>query len=48
MYEKAFQSFQFGQASVAGVVLAVVATVISLILVRASGWDKMRSTQEGM
>lgn len=48
MYEKGFQSFQFGQASVAGVVLAVVATVISLILVRASGWDKMRSTQEGM
>jgi xylobiose transport system permease protein len=48
MYEKAFQSFQFGAASVIAVVLAVVATVISLILVRASGWDKMRSTQEGV
>src|SRR5579875_1516278 len=48
MYEKAFQSFQFGNASVIAVVLAVVTTVISLIVVRASGWDKMRSTQEGM
>jgi xylobiose transport system permease protein len=48
MYEKAFQSFQFGNASVIAVVLAVVTTVISLIVVRVSGWDKMRSTQEGM
>lgn len=48
MYEKAFQSFQFGNASVIAVVLAVVATIISLIVVRASGWDKMRSTQEGV
>jgi len=48
MYEKAFQSFQFGEASVIGVVLAVVTVLISLIIVRASGWDKMRSTQEGV
>lgn len=48
MYEKAFQSFQFGNASVIAVVLAVVTTVISLITVRVSGWDKMRSAQEGM
>jgi xylobiose transport system permease protein len=48
MYEKAFQSFQFGNASVAAVVLAVFTTVISLIAVRVSGWDKMRSTQEGI
>jgi xylobiose transport system permease protein len=48
MYEKAFQSFQFGNASVIAVVLAVVTVLISLIAVRLSGWDKMRSTQEGM
>ena len=48
MYEKAFQSFQFGNASVIAVVLAAVTMVVSLIAVRVSGWDKMRSTQEGM
>jgi len=48
MYEKAFQSFQFGNASVIAVVLAVVATLVALIIVRFSGWDKMRSAQEGV
>ncbi len=48
MYQKAFQSFQFGNASVIAVVLAVFTTLISLITVRVTGWDKMRSTQEGM
>ncbi len=48
MYEKAFQSFQFGPASVIAVVLAAFTTLVSLIVVRVSGWDKMRSTQEGM
>jgi xylobiose transport system permease protein len=48
MYEQAFKSFQFGNASVIAVVLAVVTTIIALIIVRVSGWDKMRSTQEGV
>lgn len=48
MYVKAFQSFQFGEASVIAVVLAVFTTLVSLIVVRLSGWDKMRSTQEGI
>jgi xylobiose transport system permease protein len=48
MYVKGFQDFQFGDASVIGVLLVVVSTIISLIVVRASGWDKMRSTQEGV
>jgi len=48
MYEKAFQSFQFGPSSVIAVVLAVFATVISLIVVKVSGWGKMRSTMEGV
>ncbi len=48
MYIKGFQAFQFGGASVIGVLLVVVTTIISLIIVRVSGWDKMRSTQEGV
>ena len=48
MYQKAFQSFQFGNASVIAVVLAVFTTLISLIAVRVTGWGNMRSTQEGM
>ncbi len=48
MYIKGFQQFQFGGASVIGVLLVVVTTIISLIIVRVSGWDKMRSTQEGV
>ena len=28
--------------------LIVVTTIISIALVRATGWDKMRSTQEGL
>jgi xylobiose transport system permease protein len=48
MYVKGFQDFRFGDASVIGVLLVVVSTIISLIVVRASGWDKMRSTQEGV
>jgi xylobiose transport system permease protein len=48
MYTKAFQSFQFGNASVIAVVLAVFTTLVSLVVVRVSGWDKMRSTQEGV
>lgn len=48
MYVKGFEQFQFGGASVIGVLLVVVTTIISLVIVRVSGWDKMRSTQEGV
>ena len=48
MYVNGFEKFQFGDASVIGVLLVVVTTIISLIVVRVSGWDKMRSTQEGV
>jgi xylobiose transport system permease protein len=48
MYVKGFKSFQLGDASVIAVLLVVVTTIVSLILVRATGWDKMRSTQEGV
>lgn len=48
MYQKAFQTFDFGTASAIALVLAVVATAVSLVVVRATGYDKMRSTQEGL
>jgi len=48
MYQQGFTTFQFGDAAVIGVMLAVVTTIISLIVVKATGWDKMRSTQEGV
>jgi xylobiose transport system permease protein len=48
MYQQAFQSFSFGKASAIGLILALVATAISLVVVRATGYDKMRSTQEGV
>jgi xylobiose transport system permease protein len=48
MYIKGFEQFQFGDASVIGVLLVVVSTLIALVIVRVSGWDKMRSTQEGV
>ncbi|WP_016905933.1 carbohydrate ABC transporter permease, partial [Streptomyces xiaopingdaonensis] len=48
MYQKAFKSFDYGTASAVGVLLALVATVVSLIMVRLTGYDRMRSTMEGM
>ncbi|MEF9907984.1 carbohydrate ABC transporter permease [Streptomyces sp. P9-A2] len=48
MYDKAFKSFDFGAGSAIALALVVSATVISLIVVRVSGYDKMRSTMEGV
>ena len=48
MYQKAFKSFDFGAGSAIALVLVVVATVISLVVVRVSGYDKMRSSVEGL
>ncbi|MGW7417345.1 carbohydrate ABC transporter permease [Streptomyces sp. NPDC054863] len=48
MYQKAFKSFDYGTASAIGLLLVLVATVISLAMVRLSGYDKMRSTMEGL
>ncbi|WP_213815658.1 carbohydrate ABC transporter permease [Glaciihabitans sp. dw_435] len=48
MYQKAFRAFDFGQASAIAVVLVVIATAISLLVVRLSGYDKMQSAQEGI
>ncbi|MEU4114183.1 sugar ABC transporter permease [Kitasatospora sp. NPDC028055] len=48
MYQKAFKGFEFGPGSAVALVLVVVATLISLVLVRLSGYDRMRGTTEGM
>ncbi|WP_329130153.1 sugar ABC transporter permease [Streptomyces sp. NBC_01476] len=48
MYQKAFKSFDFGAGSAIALVLVVVATIISLIVVRVSRYDDMRSTAEGL
>ncbi|MEV4903631.1 sugar ABC transporter permease [Streptomyces albidoflavus] len=48
MYQKAFKSFDYGAASAVALLLVLVATVISLAVVRLSGYDKMRSTMEGL
>lgn len=48
MYQKAFKSYDFGAGAAIALVLVVAATIISLVVVRLSGYDKMRGTMEGM
>ncbi|ARI55787.1 MULTISPECIES: sugar ABC transporter permease [Streptomyces] len=48
MYQKAFKSFDYGAASAIALLLVLVSTLISLVVVRLSGYDKMRSTMEGL
>lgn len=48
MYATGFRSYDMGYASAIAFALVVLATAISIILVRISGFAKMRSTREGM
>jgi xylobiose transport system permease protein len=48
MYQKAFEGFDFGAGAAIALLLVLVATTISLIVVRVSGYDKMSGTQEGL
>ncbi|MEU0284328.1 sugar ABC transporter permease [Streptomyces sp. NPDC006147] len=48
MYDKAFKGFDFGAGSAIALALVVAATIISLVVVKVSGYDKMRSTMEGV
>ncbi|GMA86990.1 ABC transporter [Angustibacter aerolatus] len=48
MYQKAFKAFDYGTGSAIALVLVVVATLVSTIVVRVSGYDKMRSDLEGV
>jgi xylobiose transport system permease protein len=48
MYFRSFRQYEFGYASTIASVLVIVATSISLVIVKFSGFAKMRSTLEGM
>jgi xylobiose transport system permease protein len=48
MYETGFKSYEMGYASTIAAVLVVVATGLSLLLIRITGFSAMRSTREGM
>jgi len=48
MYREAFKSYDMGYAAAIAVLLLVVSTAVSIVLVRASGYDKMQSTLEGL
>nr|WP_239149521.1 sugar ABC transporter permease [Streptomyces sp. SID12501] len=48
MYEAGFKSYDFGYASTIASSLVVAATGLSLLLVRLTGFGRMRSTREGM
>ena len=48
MYQMGFQSYDLGYASAIATALVVLATGLSLLLVRLTGFGDMRSTREGM
>lgn len=48
MYETGFQAFDLGYASALATILVLVATAVSLLMVRLTGFAKMRSTREGL
>ncbi|TLM71675.1 carbohydrate ABC transporter permease [Pseudarthrobacter sp. NamB4] len=48
MYQEAFRRFDFGTGSAIALVLVVISTAISFAVVRLSGYDKMRSSLEGL
>ncbi|MDT0345242.1 carbohydrate ABC transporter permease [Streptomyces litchfieldiae] len=48
MYDTGFQAFDLGYASAIACALVAVATAASLLLVRLTGFTRMRSTREGL
>ena len=48
MYQSAFRTYDYGYASAIASFLLLLATGTSLVLVKASGYDKMTSTMEGL
>lgn len=48
MYDEAFKRYDMGYASAIACTLVLVATAVSLLLVKLSGFGRMRSTQEGL
>lgn len=48
MYDRGIAALDFGYGSAIAVVLVVIAGLVSWAMVRASGYDKMEGTQEGI
>ena len=48
MYDRGIAALDFGYGSVVAVVLIVLATIVSGVMVRATGYDRMQGTQEGL
>ncbi|XVQ08198.1 carbohydrate ABC transporter permease [Spirillospora sp. CA-255316] len=48
MYLTGFSSFEMGYASTLAVLLVAVGTTLSIVIVRATGFARMRSTREGL
>lgn len=48
MYATAFRQYELGFAATVAAVLVVLGTLLSLLIVRFSGFARMRSTQEGL
>ncbi|WP_062205117.1 carbohydrate ABC transporter permease [Streptomyces sp. NBRC 109706] len=48
MFETGFRAFDLGYASAVAAALVITATGVSLLLVRLTGFNRMRSTREGM
>jgi xylobiose transport system permease protein len=48
MYQTAFRAYDMGYASAIALLLLILATAVSILLVRLSGYDKMQSTLEGL
>lgn len=48
MYDRGIQSLDFGYGSVVAVLLIVIATAVSIAMVRVSKYDDMQGTQEGI
>ncbi|TDC10959.1 sugar ABC transporter permease [Streptomyces sp. 8K308] len=48
MYEEGFRTFELGYASAIAATLVIIATAVSLLLVRLTGFTRMQSTREGL
>jgi xylobiose transport system permease protein len=48
MYDRGITALNFGYGSVVAVVLIVMATIISVVMVRVTRYDEMQGTQEGL
>jgi xylobiose transport system permease protein len=48
MYQGAFNNYEMGFAATVAAVIVVLGSLVSLLIVRFSGFGRMRSTLEGL